>query len=260
MSTIPSDITTDGPSLSDVDWNSSENYWININNPRTDKWRALRRKWKIEGIKAPLTASNFGVAADHSPLKKPDVLAYELLTGKKEVPSDERQVLIDKGIEYEHVARGLYSTRFQKTVIEYGLIIPKWDPRIGCVTDGFVDSDGLIEIKCSRRIYKNIMSYPPEEGHSYSKRIFKSHYDQMQGEMAITGRSWCDYIVYGYEDMKIYFEKVHFDPVYWEDTLYPALRKFLEETLPQTRNFLEDPTAIVEDRGDLPNGEISGGK
>jgi hypothetical protein len=57
--------------------------------------------------------------------------------------------------------------------------------------------------------------------------IFDSHYDQMQGAMAITGRQWCDYIVYCLAEESFFVDRVYFDSSYWSNVMYPKINEFL---------------------------------
>jgi len=65
----------------------------------------------------------------------------------------------------------------------------KQDEFIGCSPDGLVGEDGLIEIKCpNNKNYFLIMLDP--------KNIDTKYLWQMQMQMLVTGRKWCDYMAY----------------------------------------------------------------
>lgn len=54
--------------------------------------------------------------------------------------------------------------------------------------DGFVNNNGLIEVKCPNQAnhYRNLIG---------GEQV-KDYYPQMQGYMWITGRQWCDFVSY----------------------------------------------------------------
>jgi hypothetical protein len=70
-----------------------------------------------------------------------------------------------------------------------GLILTD-DSVFGYSSDGLVDDDGLVEIKCPASCQKigSIWSDPANATAEYI--------DQIQGGMWITGRKWCDFIMY----------------------------------------------------------------
>ena len=70
-----------------------------------------------------------------------------------------------------------------------GLILTD-DSVFGYSSDGLVDDDGLVEIKCPASCQKigSIWSDPANATAEYI--------DQIQGGLWITGRKWCDFIMY----------------------------------------------------------------
>lgn len=121
------------------------------------------------------------------------------------------------GRDNESTARFIYSNYYKITVTQAGLVIPKFDVGIGAIPDGIVSNDRILEIKCPVRIYPEL--YGDES--TICSRIHKSHYDQMQGSMAIMNVKSCDYFVYGVEEMKYICITVPYDPLYWWYDLYP---------------------------------------
>jgi len=76
-------------------------------------------------------------------------------------------------------------------VVEVGFIDHPTIAMCGASPDGFVDDDGLIEIKCpfSTAIHLEFL---------LKKKIAVEYIDQMQFQMACTGpgRKWCDFVSY----------------------------------------------------------------
>lgn len=92
------------------------------------------------------------------------------------------------GTENEPDARAAYEFYRNETVVETGFILhPKID-QSGASPDGFVGDDGLIEIKC------------PNTATHLDTLLGKSapskYINQMQWQMACTGRKWCDFVSY----------------------------------------------------------------
>ena len=92
-----------------------------------------------------------------------------------------------RGTELEPLARIAYEARTGNLAEESGIALT--DDRIfGYSTDGFVDDDGLIEIKCPNSARKIIEIWENCDLSEYEHQI--------QGGMWITGRKWCDFIMY----------------------------------------------------------------
>lgn len=126
------------------------------------------------------------------------------------------------GIDHEAEARAIYATITGKEVTETGLVKHK-TIKAGASPDGLVGSDGLIEIKCPNTA-THIMTL-------LSEVAPKKYYAQMQGQMWITGRKWCDFVSYDPRlDPKraIFITRVERDDDYIE-SLEDAVLDFLEE-------------------------------
>lgn len=77
--------------------------------------------------------------------------------------------------------------------------------------DGLVGEEGMIEVKCPRSLPYGRSGIPPQ------------YYAQIQGYLLLSGRQWCDYVVYvagAKSKVKTFFQKkVLANPTYWEDHL-----------------------------------------
>jgi hypothetical protein len=94
-----------------------------------------------------------------------------------------------RGRELEPYARAVYEKRVGAWVEEVSLILTD-DERFGYSADGFVDGEGLVEIKCPASCDKlvNVWQSP---GTAHLEYI-----DQINGGLWITGRKWCDLVIY----------------------------------------------------------------
>jgi predicted phage-related endonuclease len=97
-----------------------------------------------------------------------------------------------RGHEDEFYARNLYSEKFAP-VEEVGFVTnDKWGFTIGCSPDGLVGDDGMIECKSRRQKYQvqTLVEW-------FTKGVAPDDYMlQVQTEMLVTERSWCDLISY----------------------------------------------------------------
>lgn len=93
----------------------------------------------------------------------------------------------DRGNELEPVARALYSLHTGEKVEEVGFV--ELSEYVGCSPDGLTE-EGCIEIKCPDDVkyFKHLL-----DG---EKAIESAYIWQMQMNMLITGKKWCDYIAY----------------------------------------------------------------
>lgn len=98
-----------------------------------------------------------------------------------------------RGHEDEILARGLYSAEYAP-VTEVGFVTnDKWGFTLGCSPDGLVGDDGMIE--CKSRCQKYQVQSIVEEFTGVA-RIPEEYWLQVQAQMLVTGRKWCDFISY----------------------------------------------------------------
>ena len=123
--------------------------------------------------------------------------AVEVYAGKDYMPSETgKSADMQRGNELEDEAVGAYlnatSTDFwdfhHPDFVQCG-------PYLGFSPDGLVGDDGMIEVKCptSKAV---IFDYWTVKNAEDLKRIEKEYYWQIQYTLLLTGRQWCDFIVY----------------------------------------------------------------
>lgn len=95
--------------------------------------------------------------------------------------------VLQRGHEMEAKARMIYEARTGAFVTEAGICVSD-DGIFGYSTDGLVDDDGLIEIKAPIDSIKIMEMWRTGDVSEYEH--------QMQGGMWITGRKYCDFIMY----------------------------------------------------------------
>ena len=91
------------------------------------------------------------------------------------------------GTENEQFGRMAYQLRNKDSgVAEVGFLLHSTIENFGASPDGFVDKDGLIEIKC-----------PNSTTHIewlLAGKVPTTHKNQMIAQLVCTGRQWCDFV------------------------------------------------------------------
>lgn len=209
-------------------WIDCGSYWLNNADQRSQAWHKNRS--------GRVTASNFGTAAGYSKFSTPEQLADEIAGIAIKEFSEQSKYVMNYGTVNEPNARDWYEKVKNVKVKEVGLAVPKWNPYIGGSVDGYIEPDGMIEIKCPLKMYKPLKEHmdkiakgwkPPK---NYREHIWPTHYSQMQGCMKIMNLKYCDYVVYCIPENKVYEERIPFDPEFW-DELYGKLNHFVEKLL-----------------------------
>lgn len=150
---------------------------------RSDEWYAARL--------GKATASRFSdvmaaTKSGYEPAARKNYrseLVLERLTGKK--ADSWTSPAMQWGIDNEPMARNNYMFETGNDVIEE-FFVEHPILKAGCSPDGYVGDDGLIEIKC-----------PNSATHIETLRTKELPYKyeaQVQGQMWLTGRKWCDFV------------------------------------------------------------------
>jgi putative phage-type endonuclease len=126
------------------------------------------------------------------------------------------------GTEQEPAARAAYERVTGRIVEETGFVCHD-TLMAGCSPDGLVDWDGLIEIKCpfnTANHIETLLQGMPEE-----------HIPQVQGQMWITGREWCDFVSYDPRmpaELQLHVQRIQRDPSFIAD-LEARITSFLQQ-------------------------------
>lgn len=138
-------------------------------------------------------------------------LAIERISGQPHGEPPKAWVL-ERGHEMETAARRIYEGRTGAFVTEAGICLTD-DDVFGYSTDGLVDDDGLIEIKAPIDSAKILAMWQTGDVSEYMH--------QMQGGMWITGRKWCDFIMYVPDLAKVgkdlYVQRIFRDDAFIDD-------------------------------------------
>jgi putative phage-type endonuclease len=155
-------------------------------------------------------------------------LVAERLTG---VPADHfMSPAMQWGIDHEADARAAYSFYANVEVEPAGFVEHPTIAQSGASPDGYVGTDGLVEIKC-----------PNTATHIETLRTGKvpdKYMVQQQWQLATTGREWCDYVSY---DVRM---PSHMQLFVLRVPRYPARIKELET---EVKKFLAELDATIAD-------------
>lgn len=148
-------------------------------------------------------------------------IASERLTGRTQETF--KSSAMQWGTDTEPQARSAYSFFTGNQVSIVGMF--KHPTLIGthASPDGLVGADGLIEIKCPNTL-THIETLDKE-------KIDPSYMTQMQWQMFMTGREWCDFVSFDPrmpDDLQLFVKRIERDPVRISE-LCDEVMKFLDE-------------------------------
>lgn len=148
-------------------------------------------------------------------------LAAERLTGE---PTETfTNAAMQHGTDTEPQARAQYTMRTGLNVWEMGFVPHPTLAMSGASPDGFVEFDGMVEIKC-----------PNTATHIQTLRgkdIDRKYLLQMQWQMTCSGRDWCDFVSYDPRmpaDLAFHCTRVEHDAELAEE-ITAAVTQFLSE-------------------------------
>lgn len=107
---------------------------------------------------------------------------------------------MQRGIDLEPHGADAYSLRQMVVLGESRLVLhPKWHEkrfRVCATPDRFVGEDGLVEIKCPTVRLKHLDTLMEMSGKPARKSLTIEYRDQVQWQLWVTGRAWCDLVSY----------------------------------------------------------------
>lgn len=134
----------------------------------------------------------------------------------------------EHGSTTEPIAIENYELKMFKKVERCGFI--KYGERAGGSPDGLVDLDGIIEVKCPIKLKVHIKTL-------ITNKVPSEHLPQIQGNLLVTGRKWCDFISFS-ENVINPKHKIVVIRVYRDEPYIDKLKKkiydlarYIDETL-----------------------------
>ncbi len=120
----------------------------------------------------------------------------------------------EHGNKHEDDAIDLYEQQTGNGIKYTGQHIHPEHEWLAASPDGLIGEDGLIECKCPfRATYTTAAEVP-------------NYIEQMQLQMAVTGRKWCDFVIW--RDGQIWIDRVDVDP-FWLNARFTTLCAFMDE-------------------------------
>ncbi len=187
---------------------------------RTDEWFAARLgKATASRFKDIIATTKSGAAGAGRKNYRAELL-IERLTGRKS--ERVKSAAMEWGQDTEELAATTYMMRTGRIVDQVGFLQHDW-LAAGASPDGLVGDDGTIEIKCFNTanhieaLKNNAM--PPE------------HMPQVQGQLWIANRQWCDFISFDPEltdNAQIFIQRIPRDEIYIKN-LELEVSMFLDE-------------------------------
>ena len=199
----------------------------------TDEWLELRRGMITASELKLLITPTLRRAENDKARAHLYELAAQRITGHVEPHYISDDML--RGHDDEVLARRLYSGRYAP-VQEVGFVTnDSLGFSIGCSPDGFVGSDGQIEIK-SRRSKYQVQT-------AIDGVVPVDFYLQVQGGLLVTGREWCDFISYSGGMHMIVIRE------YADKTVHATMARLLDDCEGQIRSIVERYNERVAARG-----------
>jgi len=159
----------------------------------TEEWLKLRLG-KFGGTDAQAVATN-GKGLETLCFQK----VADLIVGQPEETYTNEHM--ERGALLESSARLLYELKTGGQVQQVGYC--QLNDYVGCSPDGLVGANGLIEIKCPMaRVFVKFM---------YGGEVEKAYEWQMQHNIYVTERDWCDYVLYNESLDKIEIRRIDRD-------------------------------------------------
>ncbi len=93
-----------------------------------------------------------------------------------------------RGNELEPEARKLYELITGNKVEQVGFCFKDDKKMSGCSPDGLLGDDGLLELKCPKA--STLIGY------IFDDKVPSKYFQQVQGQLWVTGRKWCDFMAY----------------------------------------------------------------
>ncbi|KAL3941079.1 MAG: hypothetical protein SGBAC_004511 [Bacillariaceae sp.] len=202
-----------------------------ILDPRNFHQRTDQSMWLSVRASLDVTASEFSALLNNSFFTSREKL-LDIKQGTKK-PFSGNSAACKWGLKMEPHAFAQYVRVTGNTVDETGLHImqePESSRFFGASPDGLVvdandQSEGLLEIKClwGRRNQKEL---------SIFEHCPNRFFDQIQGQLAICDREWCDLMIFippKGKKRNHCILRIPRDRDYWTNTLLPALKEFCDD-------------------------------
>jgi len=205
--------------------------WQNIefdtrNQNESELWLLLRREM--------LTASNFGTVCRMRPTTSCAATVKNIL-----YPPSIDTAALRYGRDNEEIARQELAMKLNKEIKHCGLFIDTKNPFLGASSDGVIEENGLVEIKCplsaeyltAEKAIETLPSlkniFDKKNPHEMNRN--HRYFYQIQGQLNITQREYCIFAVWTPKSMKTL--RISIDNEFWKNEMLPFLTRFYYECM-----------------------------
>ena len=191
----------------------------------------LSRKWFSERSWR-VTASRFGDVLKATCRRNMHKLCQSMVA-----PQQLHCRSVVHGRRHEKAALQSFVASTGKEVTSCGLFVSEVYPFLAASPDGLVGQSHTIEVKCPLRGYGKIITasssfpflYLDKTDNKLRLKEDSKYYLQVQGQLGVTGREACYFVVYSSIDL--FIDEIVFQPQYWSTSMVPRLQLFYEKHL-----------------------------
>lgn len=147
-------------------------------------------------------------------------------------PKHFRSPAIDWGKLNEDNAIRAYEKATANHVAPCGLFISENHPYVAASPDGLVKSLTVLEVKCPYSIRDSVisadtLSYLEEKNNNLSLKTNSNYYYQVQTQMYVAGREFCDFVIWTPHDYKCISVVKNNDVI--NNEILPKLKEFYDK-------------------------------
>jgi hypothetical protein len=142
------------------------------------------------------------------------------------------QPTIIHGLTHEIDRRKKFQEVTGHEVTVCGLVVSEAYPFLAASPDGLVGNNHVLEIKCpyvarKSRVDPSSVPYIERKEDRLQLKCSSHYYDQVQGQMAITGRTKAYFVIYTFADIAVI--EIDFSEDYWTNSMLPKLQLFYQK-------------------------------
>jgi len=181
----------------------------------TEEWLRCRMGIPTASMFSTIMASGRGGGESKTRRTYMLKLVGERLTG--ELSENYSNAHMERGNAMEPEARSAYEFMHGVECAQVGFVK---NHGAGASPDSLVSEDGLLEIKTKLpHLQLDVI---------LSDAVPSEHYSQIQGQMWIAERQWCDFVSY-WPKLPLFVKRVYLDEKYINTKLWPEVTRFNDE-------------------------------